>query len=97
MELGDGYIMGTDPFANLAVIAKFEPCGRNGFPFQTETFSIGTGKFRAWEKTGGFQHRTVGVADGTLDALIDVGFHKKKCLATEITEGTEGKSPNPFF
>jgi hypothetical protein len=97
MELGNGYLMGTDPLANFAVITKFEPCGRNGFPFKTETFSIGTGEFRAWKKTGGLQHRTVRVADGTFDALINIGFHRTKCFATEITEGTEGKSPNSFF
>jgi hypothetical protein len=75
MEFGNGHIMGADSLANLAVITKFEPFGRDDFPLKPETFSIGTSKFRAWKKTSGSQYRTVGVADGTFDALIYVGFH----------------------
>jgi len=76
MELWNGHIVGADSLTNLAVITKFEPFRRDDFSPKPETFSIGTGEFRAWKKASGSQYRTVGVADGTFDALIDIGFHK---------------------
>jgi hypothetical protein len=97
MQLWNGYIMGADPFANFAVIAEFEPFRRNVFSLKAETFSIGTGEFRAWKKACGLQHWTIGVADGAFDTLINVGFHRTKCFATEITEGTKERSKNSFF
>ena len=88
MELGNRHIVGADSLTNLAVITKFEPFGRDNPSLKPETFSIGTGKLRAWKKASGSQYRTVGVADGTFDALIDVGFHKYLFIA-ENAESAE--------
>jgi hypothetical protein len=98
MEFGNGHIMGADLLANLAVITKFEPFGRDDFSLKPETLGIGPGKLRAWKKAGGSQYRTVGVADGTFDALIDVRFHLF-FFTTERAEAAEkipagcGKTP----
>jgi hypothetical protein len=76
MQFGDGYVMRADHLANLAVVAEFKPICGNRFFLQAEALGIRSREFGAGEKTRGPQHRAVSIADGTLDALIDVGFHK---------------------
>ena len=76
MQLGDGYVMRADRLADLAIVAEFKPLCGNRFFLHSEALGIRAGKFGAGEKTRGLQHRAVSIADGTFDALIEVGFHK---------------------
>jgi hypothetical protein len=90
VQVGNGNVLRADPLADLAVVAILQPLRGNGLPLEAKPFRIRPGQLRPGKEPRGFQDRTVGVTDGTLDALIYIRFHEY-IFATEGTENTEEK------
>jgi hypothetical protein len=83
VQVGNGHVLRADPFADLAVIAVLQPFGRNGFSLEAEALRVRPSQLGPWKKPRGLQDRAEGVTDGTLNALIDVGFHFFDFFTTE--------------
>jgi hypothetical protein len=91
MQLGNRDLVGTDPFADLAVIAIFEPLGGNRFLPAPKALGVGSGQLGPRKQTGGLEYRAEGGADGTFDAVVDIRFHHFYYRTTDSAENTEGK------
>jgi hypothetical protein len=94
VQVGNGYVLRADPLADLAVVAILQPLQGNGLPLKAETFRIRSGQLGPGKKPRGLQHRAVGVTDGTLNALVDVGFHIY--FFTKETQRTRRKLSTKF-
>ena len=75
VQVGDRDVLRADPLADLAVVAVLQPFGRDGFPLEAKALRIWPGQLRPGKEPSDLQNRTVNVTNGTLDALIDIGFH----------------------